>query len=193
MKPYFVGHPVATALFAGAMAVWVVIEVHQDLHRRAEATKMDGGSRLVIGLCMGGALILAALARKITAVAIPGGGVVFGIGLSIVWAGIGLRWWSFRALGRYFTFDVMTSTDQPVIAAGPYHFVRHPSYAGLLLVFAGVGIVYANWLSLVAMILLPLIGLVYRIHVEEAALSATVGEAYRSYAASHRRIIPFVW
>jgi len=60
-------------------------------------------------------------------------------------------------------------------------------------VFAGVGIVYANWLSLVAMILLPLIGLVYRIHVEEAALSATVGEAYRSYAASHRRIIPFVW
>jgi len=43
------------------------------------------------------------------------------------------------------------------------------------------------------MVLLPLIGLMDRIHVEEAALSATLGDAYRSYAANHKRIIPFVW
>jgi len=143
---------------------------------------------------MGVAFVLAALARaKVTAAAFPSDAVTFGVGLWIVWAGISVRWWSFRTLGRYFTLDIMISADQPVITAGPYHFVRHPSYAGLLLVFGGIGVMYANWLSLVAMVLLPLIGPMDRIHVEEAALSATLGDAYRSYAANHKRIIPFVW
>jgi protein-S-isoprenylcysteine O-methyltransferase Ste14 len=194
MKPYFVGHPVAMALFVGTLAIWAVSEARQTLQRRAEATTMDRGSHLVIGLCMGGAFLLATLVRaKVTAVTFPGYPVTFGIGLAITWVGIGLRWWSFRALGRYFTIDVMTSANQPVITTGPYRFVRHPSYAALLLVFTGIGIMFANWLSLAAMILLPLLGLTYRIHVEEAALSATLGEAYRSYAASRKRIIPFVW
>jgi protein-S-isoprenylcysteine O-methyltransferase Ste14 len=194
MTPYFVGHSIATVLFVGTLAVWAGIEVRQARKRRTDATAMDRGSRLVIGLCVTGAFVLAALARaKVTAAALPGDAVTFGIGLSIVWTGIGLRWWSFRALGRYFTFDVMTSADQPVITTGPYRIVRHPSYAGLLLVLAGIVIMYANWLSLVVVILLPLIGLMYRIRVEEAALSAALGEAYRSYAASRKRIIPFVW
>jgi protein-S-isoprenylcysteine O-methyltransferase Ste14 len=194
MTPYFVGHPLATALLVGTLGVWVVIELRQALTRRAEATTMDRGSRLVIALCVSGAFILAALARaKVTAAAFPADSVTFGLGLAIVWAGMGLRWWSFRTLGRYFTFDVMTSTDQPVITTGPYRIVRHPSYAGLLLIFTGIVIMYANWLSLAAMILLALLGLLYRIRVEEAALSATLGEAYRTYAASRKRIIPFVW
>lgn len=194
MKPYFVGHPIARTLFAGSLAIWAVTEARQTLRRRSEATKMDRGSRLVIALFMGGAFVLAALARaKVTAAAFRGDAVTFGVGLAIVWSGIGLRWWSFRTLGRYFTVDVMTSADQPVITTGPYRVLRHPSYAALLLVFAGIGVMFANWLSLVALILLPLIALMNRIRVEEAALSATLGEAYRSYAASHKRIIPFVW
>lgn len=194
MKPYFVGHPVAMAVFVGTLAVWAVVEVRQALRQRTEATKMDRGSRLVISFCIVGGFLLAALARvKVGAAAFPGDAVTFGAGLAIVWTGISLRWWSFRTLGRYFTFDVMASADQPVVAAGPYRFVRHPSYAGLLLVFAGIGVMYANWLSLVILVLLPLAGLVNRIHVEEAALSVTVGEAYRSYAARRKRIIPFVW
>jgi protein-S-isoprenylcysteine O-methyltransferase Ste14 len=38
-----------------------------------------------------------------------------------------------------------------------------------------------------------LAGLVYRIYVEEAALSSTLGEAYTSYAAGRKRLIPSVW
>lgn len=194
MKPYFVGHPVAMALFVGTLAVWALVELRQTLRRRTEATRVDRGSRLVIVLCMGGAYALAALARaKVTPAALPDGAVTFGIGLLIIWTGISLRWWSFKTLGRYFTIDVMTSADQPVIATGPYHFVRHPSYTGLLLVFAGIGVMFANWLSLIATILLPLIAIVYRIHVEETALLATLGDAYRSYAAHRKHMIPFVW
>lgn len=44
--------------------------------------------------------------------------LTFAISLAIVWSGSGLRWWSIEALGRYFTSDVMTRGDQPVITAG---------------------------------------------------------------------------
>jgi protein-S-isoprenylcysteine O-methyltransferase Ste14 len=194
MSPYFMGHPVARALFLGSLAVWVATELFRGRNRRAEATRMDRGSRLVLGVTWVAAILLASLARaKVAAAAFPASPVTVALGLAFLWAGMGLRWWSFRTLGRYFTFDVMTSSDQPVITTGPYRFVRHPSYAGLLLIFVGIGITEANWLSLAALILLPLLGLMNRIRVEEAALSATLGQRYATYAASRKRLIPFVW
>jgi protein-S-isoprenylcysteine O-methyltransferase Ste14 len=62
------------------------------------------------------------------------------IGLVLFLGGISLRLWSFHALGRYFTFTIQTSGDQPVIADGPYRVIGHPSYAGLLLIIMGVGL-----------------------------------------------------
>ena len=119
--------------------------------------------------------------------------IAFGIGFIIMWAGVGLRWWSFRTLGRYFTYQVMTSRDQPVITSGPYRFVRHPSYLGILLILLGIGVTYGNWLSLLSLVVLPLLGFLNRIRVEEAALQASLGSEYGSYAARHKRLIPLLW
>jgi protein-S-isoprenylcysteine O-methyltransferase Ste14 len=195
MTPYaFTGHPLATALFNVTALVWAVSEIRQGVKRRAEATTRDHASRFIIVVTAAAAAGLAALARsKVTSAGFPSDAVTFGIGLAVIWGGVGLRWWSFWTLGRYFTIDVMTSPDQPVITTGPYRFVRHPSYAALLLVIAGLGSMYANWLSLAVVIVLPLLALMNRMRVEEAVLSATLGDAYRSYAAGHKRIIPFLW
>jgi protein-S-isoprenylcysteine O-methyltransferase Ste14 len=137
--------------------------------------------------------VLATLAHNVTAAAFPYSTPLLGISLCFIWAGIGLRLWSFKTLGRYFTFTVMTSRDQPVINSGPYRVLRHPSYAAILLILAGIGISLANWLSLAALIGLPLIGLLNRIRVEEAVLSATLGDRYTMYASGRKRLIPFVW
>ena len=59
--------------------------------------------------------------------------------MAILVAGLVLRGWSFKTLGEYFTFTVMVSSDQPVITAGPYRLLRHPSYTGILLACAGAG------------------------------------------------------
>lgn len=40
---------------------------------------------------------------------------------------------------------------QPVITAGPYRYVRHPSYTGLLLAFLGLGVFFGNWLSVIVL------------------------------------------
>jgi protein-S-isoprenylcysteine O-methyltransferase Ste14 len=195
LTPYVAGRPLATALFFGGLALWTVIEVRQAFNRRPDATRADRGSALIVRLCVIVANLLGALAAiRLTSAALPEGAVTFGIGLLVTWAGIGLRWWCFRTLGRYFTFSVMTSPDQRVITSGPYRLVRHPSYAGLLLILSGIAIVaYANWISLAAVIVLSLAGLAYRIRVEEAALSSTLGQAYTSYAAGRKRLIPLVW
>ncbi len=193
MMATFAGHPVATLLLAGTLAVWLVIEFRKGLNRRAEATNTDRGSLAFLRACVVAGALFAALASKVNATAFSYGLVIFGISLTIAWAGIALRWWSFRTLGRFFTFTVMTSANQPVITTGPYRFVRHPSHAGLLLIIAGIGFSYGNWLSLACLIFFPLIGFVYRIRVEEAALSATLGDAYTSYASGRKRLIPFVW
>ena len=197
MRPSFVGHPVASVLFACTVGVWAVLEnlqaLQQALRRRADATSADRGSLFVVRLCLAAGIVLAALAHKVPATAVPYHAVVFGIGLGVVWAGIGLRWWCFRTLGRSFTFTVMTSATQPVVTTGPYRVLRHPSYTGLLFVLGGIGLCSGNWLSLIALIVLPLAGVLHRIHVEEAALAATLGAAYTTFARHRKRLLPLVW
>jgi protein-S-isoprenylcysteine O-methyltransferase Ste14 len=129
----------------------------------------------------------------IPAAAIRPGAIAFAVGMAIFLAGIGLRLWAFMALGRYFTFAIMVSPGQPVVTNGPYQAVRHPSYAGALLTCIGVGLMSANWVGVVAMTLLPLFVIVWRIHIEENALLTGLGERYHGYASRHRRLVPLVW
>jgi len=96
-------------------------------------------------------------------------------------------------LGRYFTFTVQTSSDQPVISDGPYRLIRHPSYAALLLIVMAVGLLMGNWLSLVCLTAAVAGGFVFRIRVEERALMHNLGDGYRDYATTHKRLVPFIW
>ena len=61
-----------------------------------------------------------------------------------------------------------------------------PSYTGLLLIVAGFGLAVGNWLALAVALLLPLPGVLWRIHVEEAELDRVLGAAYRSYPSQPR-------
>ena len=180
MRPSFTGHPVAEAILLLSLGAWMVIERRQAMNRRPDATSFDRRSLLVMQLFVAAGIVLAAVTLRVTPTALPYDPATFAVSLGAVWAGIGLRWWSFRTLGRYFTFTVMTSANQPVITTGPYRVLRHPSYTGILLILAGIGLGFGNWLSLAAITLVPLAGFVYRIRVEEAALSATLGSAYAS-------------
>ena len=79
------------------------------------------------------------------------------------------------------------------MSSGPYKWIRHPSYTGLLLVVAGFGLAVGNWLALAVGLLLPLPGILWRIHVEEAELERVLGAAYSAYRARTTRLIPRLW
>ena len=182
------------ALLVVTAVGWLVLELRQSMVRRTDATSEDRGSRLVLSCAMGAGALLAALARRRAPdLAIEPAALADSVALVLLWAGVGLRFWSFHTLGRYFTFTVQTSRDQPVIATGPYRVVRHPSYTGLLLAVLGLGFALGNWLALVVLEALTVLGVVYRIHVEERALVRTLGDDYRDYARTHNRLVPLLW
>jgi protein-S-isoprenylcysteine O-methyltransferase Ste14 len=186
--------PFARGLLLGTAAIWAVLELRQSTNYRPEATKADKGSRLVLRLATVVGVVGAIAAMRLApGEAIRPAALAAGIGLGVLWCGIGLRLWSFHTLGRYFTFTVQTSSDQPVISDGPYRAIRHPSYAGILLAVIGIGLFFANWLSLVILTVAVACGLVFRIEVEERALLRDLGEDYRRYAATHKRLVPFIW
>jgi protein-S-isoprenylcysteine O-methyltransferase Ste14 len=158
-------------------------------------TRLDRGSFYVVIIT---AVAGIGAAFAVTS-AVPGAGIdtarwpVFVAGLAIVIFGIAFRQWAVLALGKFFTVQVRVRSDQTVVDTGPYRFVRHPSYTGIVMSFIGIGVALENWLSLVALIVVPTIGLVIRIRVEERVLLDSLGEPYRAFSEHRARLIPKVW
>ena len=92
-------------------------------------------------------------------------------------------------LGKYFTMDVAARSTQPVVQAGPYRFVRHPSYTAILVMLLGVGMALAKWASSIIMLASGLIGLLYRVRVGERALGEAPGQPYVDYMRHTWRFI----
>lgn len=118
---------------------------------------------------------------------------LFVAGIVLMVLGIAFRAWSVIILGRNFTVYVQVRDEQPVVDTGPYRLLRHPSYTGLLVVCLGIGLALGNWLALVVVVVAPTIAIILRIRVEERALLAGIGEPYRRFAATRKRLIPWVW
>jgi len=78
-----------------------------------------------------------------------------------------------------------------LVTRGPYRVVRHPLYAGEMIVIVGYCVGYAS-LSNALVVLATLIAQLLRIRAEEALLSQDM--TYREYAARVRwRLVPGVW
>jgi len=87
---------------------------------------------------------------------------------------------------------IETVEDQKVITTGPYALVRHPMYAGVLVMMIGVPLALDAWLGLVAIaLLLPV--LIWRILDEEKLLKNDL-PGYKEYTQKvHYRLVPYLW
>ena len=119
--------------------------------------------------------------------------LVYGVGLFIVLVGFIVRWASIIQLKKAFTVDVAIGTEQKLKTDGIYKIVRHPSYLGLLLIMGGFSICMNSLISIVVIIILMSLVILYRIVVEERVLSGAFGDAYKSYQASTKRLIPWIY
>src|SRR5579875_1884417 len=195
--PYYDKHPAGILLLIIAL-VWFGMEATRytggrDARPEATAVTRPWWRAASVAGLVAANVVLYLASHLVPAAAIQPGAVSFAVGLTLMAAGVALRGWAFATLGRYFTLNVMVSADQQVISSGPYRVLRHPSYTGVLLISAGVGLAAANWVSLAALVVLPLALLLWRIHVEEQGLLAALDDRYRSYAAGHKRLVPLVW
>ena len=176
------------------LAVLFIVELPAVGRRRPEGQKRDAGSFIVVNVAFTMAFFASfwLSARGTGAIGGSTATVLRVAGIVLAAGGAALRTWAISTLGRFFTRTVQVSNDQPVIQEGPYRLIRHPSYTGLGMIVLGVAFALTNYFALALLIPAMCLAGIYRIRVEEAALTAAIGPPYADYMQRTRRLIPYV-
>ncbi|HTX31802.1 MAG TPA: isoprenylcysteine carboxylmethyltransferase family protein [Solirubrobacteraceae bacterium] len=113
------------------------------------------------------------------------------LGLLLLAAGLGVAIWARVYLGRNWGMP-MTEKERPeLVTSGPYRFVRHPIYSGLLLAMLGSALAATLWW----LVILAGLGsyFIYSARVEERLMTTAFPDAYPAYRATSKMLIPFVF
>ena len=113
------------------------------------------------------------------------------IGLALFAAGLLFAVWARIHIGRNWGTPMTQKNDPELVTSGPYRFVRHPIYSGILL--AGVGTAVALGWQILALFGLSAIYFVYAATVEEKFLTQQFPDAYPAYKRSSKMLVPFVF
>src|SRR5262249_42528604 len=100
--------------------------------------------------------------------------------------------WARWMLGTNWSANVVFKERHELIEGGPYRFVRHPIYSGVLLMLFGTTLVWGRLVAVVAFVVIA-VGLSMKAFLEERLLMRHFPEAYPQYRRRVRAaVIPFV-
>lgn len=116
------------------------------------------------------------------------GPVLGAIGLTGLLAGQGLRLWARRTLGERWTVRIFTLPGAPAVTGGPFRYLRHPNYLGVVLEIACLPLVHTAWLTALVFSGLNAALLKVRIAAEERALEQD--NEYAAHFAATSRLVP---
>jgi protein-S-isoprenylcysteine O-methyltransferase len=185
-------------LTVGLSAVWLATEVNISIRKRS---RKHSQARDRLSLVFMRATTVVSIAFGVSAELVPamigGTGKILALspflgyfGCLLMVAGLVIRLLAIATLSRQFTVDVAIVQDHRIIDKGLYGIIRHPSYSGSLLTFAGLGLALENWVSLLVLLALPVAATLYRISVEEITLLDHFGLLYGDYMRRTKRLIP---
>jgi len=112
-------------------------------------------------------------------------------GAVICICGLVFTLWARYTLAGNWSSDVTFKREHELIRTGPYRFVRHPIYTGLLVMFAGTTL-HIGQLRCLLGLLLVAIGFWIKLGQEERLLARHFPEAYPVYKRDVKALIPFV-
>ena len=99
-----------------------------------------------------------------------------------------MRFWVVRTLGDLWSVQVMDSTQLGVVTTGPFRFVRHPNYTGVILELISLPLIHTAWITAVVISLAYSFALSRRIRAEESVLMAN--PEYRAAMGRKPRFLP---
>ncbi|MGE7136239.1 methyltransferase family protein [Luteibacter sp. NPDC031894] len=117
---------------------------------------------------------------------------VLAAALLIVMAGVALACWSRYLLGRNWSSVVQIKKDHELIDTGPYRYVRHPIYTGLLLAFTGTALQVGDVRGIFA-VLIVFASFWRKLRMEERMLGETFGDAYGAYKRRTAALVPGIF
>jgi len=106
-------------------------------------------------------------------------------------AGLAIMLWARVTIGRNWSGGVVLKEDHELVTSGPYHYVRHPIYSGLLLLLLGWAVWRGRAVGFVGVAVLLLLFWI-KARYEEQLMIDHFGDAYRSYKARVKALIPYV-
>jgi len=182
-------------MFIMIYAIWFFSEVILSLLLRSKNKgfkSKDNNTLKIIWLLIFIAIFLAVYATNFN-FSIANSAIINYVGLLFICIGVVLRFAVIVNLGKFFTVDVTIKDNHKLKTNGFYRYLRHPSYTASLLSFIGFGISLNNWISLMLIIGLVLIGFLIRIKIEEKVLINYFGTEYLNYKKHTQKIIPFIY
>jgi protein-S-isoprenylcysteine O-methyltransferase Ste14 len=168
---------------------WIIFWIYWLVSASASKESVRGGWRtrlagvsvvgvfLIAGVLRGGSLAVHSLVLAV-------------IGALLFACGIALAVWARLHLGRNWGMPTSQRAEPELVTSGPYRFIRHPIYSGLLTAMLGTALV-DNLLGLIVVAVLVAY-FYYCGTVEERNLSATFPTAYPEYRSKTKMLIPFL-
>jgi len=114
------------------------------------------------------------------------------LGVALTALGVAVAIWARVYLGSNWSGSVQLKVEHEMIRGGPYGWVRHPIYTGLLVAIVGTGLVRGQVRGLLAFFVL-LAGFWVKLGIEEQLMRKTFGEAYEEYARRTGALVPRMW
>jgi protein-S-isoprenylcysteine O-methyltransferase Ste14 len=180
-------------LFYGWTASEILLAVATRT-RRSGGKVRDRGSMLLMWAVIVFAIFASGWVSSVTRATMLGGGYWLKFAaIVVIVAGVVFRWTAIISLGKAFSANVAIRPAQQIYRSGLYRYLRHPSYSGLLMIFLAIALHERNWLGAAVMLLPTIAAVLYRIHVEEAALREAFSAEYSAYSKTTKRLIPGVY
>lgn len=179
-----------------ALSIWLACDLYLIAFRRGAVHKDGGERRskyVMAALITSGVLVpIFAYPASKQGFLLPFTPLRY-MAVALLLAALAIRLTAAAHLGASFSRNVGVSDGARLVTGGIYSVVRHPGYLAELLAFAGIAVAFNHPLTSSAAFLMPLAAFMYRIGIEERMLKEGFGEEYSEYARRTRRLIPFIY
>lgn len=181
-------HIVAYVILAAWPAFWIYWLV---IARGVKAGQSRSGSLIAIRVGIVLVVLLVVRGRALRMHEVTNDPWLQGIGLALFVLGLALAIWARRYLGRNWGAPMSRKEDPELVMTGPYHSIRHPIYAGIILAWIGTAIAVSfYWLVAAA-----LFGayFIYSAFMEERLMEGLFPDTYPAYKRSTKMLVPFIF
>lgn len=110
-------------------------------------------------------------------------------GALLTMLGVAFACWARYVLGRNWSSVVQVKQDHELIQSGPYRWVRHPIYTGLLLAFFGTAVAIGEWRGLICVVIVA-VSFWFKLKLEERWMRENFGASYEAYMQRTKALIP---
>jgi protein-S-isoprenylcysteine O-methyltransferase Ste14 len=181
-------------LMLGSWLAWLLYWVISAFSAKTTRRRESLGSRLshVVPLLIGVALIVwpGVPSDRLSLPLLPHRPLIYAVGLALLVLGLAFTVWARLHLGRNWSGTVTLKEGHELIRSGPYAYVRHPIYTGLLVALLGSAVACGE---LRAMIGLSVVAgaFIRKLRIEERLMREIFPGQYQRYCAQVPALVPF--